>query len=457
MPVTYGSSLEEWLSAKPRILISPGADKTLISSSNDLDEKFRTTGKVSSQYVDTFWTNRPAGVVGSRKAQLVEAALNFEYMWGYNHPGWKIHNLLPGIDVGGPWIKHDIIIATLGQEIDAHFRLSGNTWDDYQGMLCASQEVTAIAGHLQGTALSSDLTWIRGLAPVLLQAPVINALGATAIARVEPTHPAADLSIALGELYRDGLPSLPGKAKGNLGSEYLNMQFGWAPTISDGRDFINSIRNFDQITGQFIRDSGRIVKRRFDFDLIESTSVTTTPNSPPVPLSGGVAPSGQQVQLGTLTKTVKTVTRKWFSGAFTYHLSPNVLLRNIQILDKAYGLVPGPDTAWALTPYSWLFDWFSNAGDVIHNLNAFSAGGLVMPWGYMMCDTSTYTEYVLQTRKRDSNSVLQPLVLSSAVIKRTRQRQRANPFGFGLTWDGLNPFQLSILAALGLSRGRLAW
>jgi len=158
-----------------------------------------------------------------------------------------------------------------------------------------------------------------------------------------------------------------------------------------------------------------------------------------------------------LTKSVKTEVRKWFSGSFTYHLSSNAFLRNIQILDKAYGLVPGPDTAWALTPYSWLVDWFSNAGDVIHNLNAFSAGGLVMPWGYMMVDTSTRTEYVLQTQVRNSASVFKPLVLTSTVIKRTRQRRRANPFGFGLTWDGLNPFQLSILAALGISRGRTAW
>jgi len=90
-------------------------------------------------------------------------------------------------------------------------------------------------------------------------------------------------------------------------------------------------------------------------------------------------------------------------------------------------------------------------------LNAFSEGGLVMPWGYMMVDTTTRTDYILQTQSRDANSVFRPLVLSSAVIKRTRQRQRANPFGFGLTWDGLNSFQLSILAALGLSRGRLAW
>jgi len=34
----------------------------------------------------------------------------------------------------------------------------------------------------------------------------------------------------------------------------------------------------------------------------------------------------------------------------------------------------------------------------------------------------------------------------------TKMRQRANPYGFGLTWSGLSPFQLSILAALGINK-----
>jgi len=455
MPIEYSSRLKEWSDSTHRIEISPKADEALISVSNDIDEKFRVYGTKSYPYSNV-QLNVSTGVVSSNQTALVDASDGFEYMWGYNHPGWKIHNLLPGIDIGGPWIKHDIEIVALGSEVKANFRLSGPNWQKFSGLLCAHVDVAALAAHVQAKALSSNLTWIRGLSPVLIQATVLNALGATAVARVEPTNPAADLSTALGELYRDGLPSLPGKQDGNLGSEYLNMQFGWSPTINDGMDFLHSIRNFDQISDQYIRDSGRLVRRRYDFDVKESTAVTTVANSAPAPL-GVVGPNGQQVQLGTLTKTVKTVVHQWFSGAFTYHLPENTLLRNIAVLDKAYGVVPGPDTAWALTPWSWLFDWFSNAGDVVHNLNAFSLGGLVMPWGYIMTDTTVYTEYVLRTMQRDEESVWRPLVLYSSVIKRTRQRQRANPFGFGLTWDGLSAFQLSILAALGMSRGRLAW
>jgi len=38
------------------------------------------------------------------------------------------------------------------------------------------------------------------------------------------------------------------------------------------------------------------------------------------------------------------------------------------------------------------------------------------------------------------------------LVAETKVRRPANPFGFGITWGGLSPFQLSIAAALGLSR-----
>jgi hypothetical protein len=41
-----------------------------------------------------------------------------------------------------------------------------------------------------------------------------------------------------------------------------------------------------------------------------------------------------------------------------------------------------------------------------------------------------------------------------SVVKTTvKRRIRANPFGFGVTYDGLDAYQMSILAALGITRG----
>jgi len=197
-----------------------------------MDEKFRVLGKQQYQYSDII-SNHSTGVVTQSNKRLVEAARSFEYMWGFNHPTWRIHTLQPGIDVGGPWQKLDVTVEVLGQEVECHRRVLTNTYEDYHGTLCASIEVPPLAGHIQST-VSNDLSWIRTIAPTLLTDNSLDTYGAVAIARVEPTNPAADLSQALGELYRDGIPSLPGRQDGNVGSEYLNLQFGWSPTISDG-------------------------------------------------------------------------------------------------------------------------------------------------------------------------------------------------------------------------------
>lgn len=454
MPLTYALNLFEW-NDKSLVRVAepdPKLLEALRGVSTDLDEGFRTSSATSHTY-NLQTVNTSTGQIFPQGHAVVESRDLFEYKWGYNHPAWRLHNLLHGMDVGGPWLKYDIDIVSGGADVTASWNQTPTVVQSYTGYLYPTLEVATLASR-KPTTLSSDLIWIRGLSPIALSNNSMDQLGADAISYVQPTNPAADLSIALAELYRDGLPSMPGKAEGNVGSEYLNLQFAWSPTINDGLDFIKATRDFDSITNQFIRDSGRIIRRSFDYPITKSTVVTTTANVAAAPLTGGVAPTNQLVQVGTLTKTVTTETRKWFSGAFTYHLPSNLLLRNVMVLDRAYGVVPGPDTAWALLPYSWLFDWFSNAREVMQNFNAFTLGGLIMPWGYMMCDTTTTTLYRLDTNRRIGTPFV-PLTLESRVITRTRQRRRANPFGFGIAWDGLNPFQLSILAALGISRGAL--
>jgi hypothetical protein len=38
------------------------------------------------------------------------------------------------------------------------------------------------------------------------------------------------------------------------------------------------------------------------------------------------------------------------------------------------------------------------------------------------------------------------------LVTETKKRVPASPFGFGITWDGLSPLQVSILGALGITR-----
>jgi hypothetical protein len=117
---------------------------------------------------------------------------------------------------------------------------------------------------------------------------------------------------------------------------------------------------------------------------------------------------------------------------------------------KRIGADLSPETLWNLTPWSWAVDWFSNAGDVISNVDSFQIDGQVMAWGYIMEHTVHRVTY---TYKGGTNVDGSPLVVSPVtLVTETKVRRRANPYGFGVSWNDLSPFQISILTALGISR-----
>jgi len=91
--------------------------------------------------------------------------------------------------------------------------------------------------------------------PSMLQ---LAADGTTAIARTEPTSPAFDLSVFLGELRAEGLPNMPGtsviegtKRAKAAGGEYLNIEYGWLPLVSGIRDFAKTVEKSDSIVRSY--------------------------------------------------------------------------------------------------------------------------------------------------------------------------------------------------------------
>jgi hypothetical protein len=292
----------------------------------------------------------------------------------------------------------------------------------------------------------------------------LNAMGATAIARCKPTNPVANVGTALGELFREGLPSLLGSqlwkdksklAKGSAG-EYLNYQFGWTPIVSDIKNVAYAAANSDAILSSYERNAGKIVRRRYEFPVEESGStVSLGPYPGSLPDFDSVWLMDDSVPMPELLAATRTYRKVWFSGAFTYHL-PTGYNSRIGVADAAakasvlLGLELSPDVVWNLMPWSWAVDWFSNAGDVISNLSDWATDGLAMKWGYVMehiVHTVTYTLSGLSPYGK-GGSYASPVV-SYYEIKR---REKASPFGFGLDWNGLSPRQLAIAAALGITR-----
>lgn len=285
----------------------------------------------------------------------------------------------------------------------------------------------------------------------------LKAFGTLAISETAPTNPAFSIATALGELKKDGLPHLPELLKDRTdlarksGSDYLNIEFGWLPLIRDVKDFAYAVKNSRFILDQYIRDSGRRVRRRFSRPPIIDTA--------PTQYSGGfVAPttvnwSGQ----GTLDESRETW--YWFSGAFVYHIPADDTFigefrRMESLANHLLGTRLTPAVLWELAPWSWASDWFLNIGELLNNISVLGTDGLVLHHGYAMRQQTVTSKYRLWTTPSGQIGKGTSVLVGDDIITQYKRRVRANPYGFNVDFEGLSGRQLAILAALGLSRGR---
>jgi hypothetical protein len=301
--------------------------------------------------------------------------------------------------------------------------------------------------------------------PRQLKAVDRHEAGATPIAPCKTTNTVADASVFLGELYREGIPSLAGvntwKNKSDTirgvkaaGGDYLNIEFGWKPLVNDIRKFAEAVGHAHKVLAQYERDAGKAVRRQYEFPREELTLDRGK-------VAGG-APFGPSLSqffvgssgtTGEIHRVDRYQRRIWFSGSFTYHLpagydSRSAMSRNALYAKKLLGLELSPDVLWNLAPWSWAVDWFSNTGDVVDNLSDWATDGLVLRYGYIMehvVMSSTFTHY---GTKYSTGTNVEPLVFNIE----TKTRRRANPFGFGVSWEALSARQIAILTALGITR-----
>lgn len=290
----------------------------------------------------------------------------------------------------------------------------------------------------------------------------LDVYGANAIHAVDPTNPNAQAGVALGEIVLDKRVSLPGistwRRRTELakaaGAEYLSAQFGWLPLVSDMKNTAQSIKDGNTIMENYRSNAGKNEHREFEFPPIEEHSSSNIANTSHAEYSVTTSLSAfeQNTPSDIRVETHKT-TRRWFSGSFTYTPpEPGSVGRCLGIgteADKLFGLTLTPDVVWNLTPWSWAVDWFSNAGTVISNYTSFGLAGLVMRYGYIMEETTIKTSYSMS--KAGLTGYNGP-VPSTIVTQVTKRRRPANPFGFGVSWEGLSPTQLAITAALGITR-----
>jgi hypothetical protein len=336
-----------------------------------------------------------------------------------------------------------------------HGRLNGR-WDGGGPWFCTQDTAVftppSVTGKPTGlihgdVRMGSALTSVTALSLNEPSESSLNASGATAIARTEPTNPAFDLSVTLGELMREGIPNAPGndvmlrtKAAKAAGSEYLNVEFGWLPLVRSINDFATVVKNHDEIIRKYQEGANRTIKRSYQWEPFTETKWNPT-GFGSVPANGNFTNGGR----------FQTVTmRRWFEVDYEYYLptggSTNDKIRRFgSYARKLLGVRLTPEVLWNLAPWSWAADWVGNTGDVIHNISAIGTDGLVIKNGYIMCHSRR------ETVDSGQYNGTGPMCYHTTVRDR-KVRYAATPYGFGLSYEGLSLKQKAIIAALGMTK-----
>lgn len=270
--------------------------------------------------------------------------------------------------------------------------------------------------------------------------------------RYQPLNPKVSTSQFIAELRE--FPRIPflfferANFFRSLGSEYLNLEFGWKPFVSDVRSFFKEFLSFNDRYEQLVRDNGKPVRRRGPiFSNIDTSSSTVTSgdgidwNTPIFPTWVYGGSSGFQ-SIRTITTTVEQ--QYSFAGRFRYYLAPFDTTRyNEQIARIVYGVDLTPRLLYELLPWSWLLDWATSIGDSLSNLLNSVQDGLVADYAYTM---GTY-------RMTEETTVAGPLATTTSYsIQEIKARDQATPYGFGLNVSTFSSRQKAILAALLLAR-----
>lgn len=386
-----------------------------------------------------------------------------QYTESENHTEWKSRRqskIFTG-DVGGPFFtskkyaKTERFLAYLDGE-------KWNTPDHYLGQRAEYSGPLLPAGP-------ETFTWPPSAHSSDQQ---LEVLGTKAIAQCSPAKPTADISVAIGEIYKEGMPRVVGDIlrhwgalssrdrRRAIGSEYLNVEFGWKPLIRDIKKLAKAVEDGETIWAQYVKNAGKPVRRTYSFpNTDEIVSILDMGTIGPWFSPSSSILSDPLASGGKVVRTHRVSKKQWFSGSFMYFLpaeyaggfvreGSNALVK----AKKLYGLTVTPDTLWNLAPWSWAVDWFANVGDFLANVSNWAVDSQVLSYGYMMeTSVSSYTyTYVGPTRLRRGG--VRPVDVSMVV--ETKKRIRATPYGFGQSWDGFSTSQKAIIAALGLSRSR---
>ncbi len=307
-----------------------------------------------------------------------------------------------------------------------------------------------------------------------------QAMGSGLIASTNPWAPQASLAVTIMELLTGDVPSVLKNLRRYLtdlqslrrtaGSDWLNVQFGWVPLVSDIIAAVNVLYRLHLL----LHDSNE-KRRHRSGDL--GTWARVDDSTPGIDSRGSwlgsplanrpavlIGPEGLGGEFlngaGRWSRTYKVSADYRFAARFHKGIVPNST--ELGYVDRAVellGLEITPDVLWQLTPWTWLLDWGTNLGSISKNLTNLQWSNVLLDYAYLTFAVKTEASVSMTSSgswfdSRTGYNYSSPGFMSTRVWSEEKIREQASPYGFSVSWDGLSPFQLSILAALGMSRGR---
>jgi len=279
------------------------------------------------------------------------------------------------------------------------------------------------------------------------------------------------LSAFLGELH-EGLPrfipDLVSRANfaRSVGSDYLNIEFGWKPLLDDLRKLAEILTSASY---GLYRPLGAYHRKR-GLDPVETFTRQDLTNSPAQVVGGNflrelnLIPSND-IPVGTTLVDVlgghiveRSKLTRWYEGEFVY--IPKASFDPKNFLDRVDTLMDPkitPSALWELAPWSWLTDWFFQIGGAISAMEAGMSNRVLSTYFYAMEEFQSSVE-LLSTRMRMRSGTAPdglPTYYRQKSTLHVKRRIRGNPFGFtGTSSSPLSVEQSAILGALGLTKTR---
>lgn len=308
--------------------------------------------------------------------------------------------------------------------------------------------------------------------------------------KAAPTTEVFNLAAFLGEL-REGLPGIiPALLKKkshqlkSVGDDYLNVQFGWKPFLSDLQNAAKALAMASSALNAPVnplhrRRQSQPVMVGNDYSQTKAFSVGSTalPKVDTGTLTGLARldsiirtdyPDWQYTNSttnlqGDVWNGQALNSSMWFEGEFIY--LPKIGFDDKNFFDRLDALLAKditPSVLWELTPWSWLLDWFLKIQDSLYANEIAFSNRILSTYAYAMERIeATHVNVVSNIRVRTDSlpmyvgSYVGPKSWQAVYKTSSKRRIRANPFGFTVNpTTALNVAQMGILGALGLTKTR---